>query len=164
MVEGLRELSGVSFIKTLISLMGAPPLWLNPVLSALLPDTITLGAWFHHVYFGGGMQTFHNIRDVVKHPILHRTIMQPQMLVAIPFSGASSQPRDRTWVFRIAGRFFTIWATRASQVALVVRNLPANAGNIRDTGSIPGLGRSLEGGHSNPLQHSCLESPMDRGA
>ena len=48
--------------------------------------------------------------------------------------------------------------------ALVVENLPANAGDIRDTGSIPGSGRSLERGHGNPLQYSCLENPMDRGA
>ena len=43
----------------------------------------------------------------------------------------------------------------------VVKNLAANAG---DAGSIPGLGRSLEGGNSNPLQYSCPENPMDRGA
>ena len=54
--------------------------------------------------------------------------------------------------------------TWASQVALVVKNLPANAGNIRDLGSIPGLGRSPGGGHGNPLQYSCLENLMDRGA
>jgi len=53
---------------------------------------------------------------------------------------------------------------RASQVALVVKNPPANAGDIRDTGSIPGLGRSPGGGHGNPLQYSCLENLMDRGA
>ena len=52
----------------------------------------------------------------------------------------------------------------ASQVALVVKNPPANAGDTRDMGSIPGLGRSPGGGHGNPLQHSCLEIPMDRGA
>ena len=52
----------------------------------------------------------------------------------------------------------------ASQVALVVKNSPANAGDPRDTGSIPGLGRSLGEGHGNPLQYSCLENPMDRGA
>ena len=51
-----------------------------------------------------------------------------------------------------------------SQVALVVKNLPANAGDIRDVGSIPGSGRSPRGGNGNPLQHSCLESSMDRGA
>ena len=53
---------------------------------------------------------------------------------------------------------------QASQVALVVKNLPANAGDIRDVGSIPGSGRSPGGGHSNPLQFSCLENPMDREA
>ena len=47
---------------------------------------------------------------------------------------------------------------------LVVKKPPANAGDIRDMGSIPGLRRSPRGGHGNPLQYSCLESPMDRGA
>ena len=51
-----------------------------------------------------------------------------------------------------------------SQLVLVVKNLPADGGDRRDTGSIPGLGRSPEGGHGNPLQYSCLENPMDRGA
>ena len=55
----------------------------------------------------------------------------------------------------------TSWA---SQVALVVKNPPASAGDIRDVGSIPGSGRSPRGGHGNPLQHSCLENPMNRGA
>ena len=50
------------------------------------------------------------------------------------------------------------------QVALVVKNLPANAGDIRDAGSTSGLGRSSGRGHGNPLQYSCLENPMDRGA
>ena len=52
----------------------------------------------------------------------------------------------------------------ASQVALVVENPPAKSGDIRDLGSIPGLGRSPGGEHGNPLQYSCLENPMDRGA
>ena len=46
----------------------------------------------------------------------------------------------------------------------MVKNLPASAGNIRDTGLIPGSGRSPGGGHGNPLQYSCLGNPMDRGA
>ena len=46
----------------------------------------------------------------------------------------------------------------------MVKNLPANAGDIRDTGTIPGLGRSPRGGHGNLLQYSNLENPMDRGA
>ena len=47
---------------------------------------------------------------------------------------------------------------------LVVKNPPANTGDVRDVGSIPGWGRSPRGGHSNPLQYSYLENPMDRGA
>ena len=49
------------------------------------------------------------------------------------------------------------------QVTLVVKNLSANAGDIRDVDSMPRSGRSSGGGHSNPLQYSCLENPMDRG-
>ena len=49
-------------------------------------------------------------------------------------------------------------------VAPVVNNLPANAGDIKDMGLIPGSGRSLGGENGNPLQCSCLENPMDRGA
>ena len=52
---------------------------------------------------------------------------------------------------------------RASQVVLVVKNPPANAGDVRDTSSIPGLGRSPRGGQGHPLQYPCLEDPMDRG-
>ena len=52
----------------------------------------------------------------------------------------------------------------ASQLALVVKNPPVNAGDVRGTSLIPGLGRSLGGGQGNPLQCSFLENPMDRGA
>ena len=45
----------------------------------------------------------------------------------------------------------------------MVKNLPANAGDIRDVGWTPGLVRSPGGGHGNPLQYSCLENPLDRG-
>ena len=51
----------------------------------------------------------------------------------------------------------------AYQVALVVKNPPGNAGDVRDMGSIPRSGRSPGGGHGNPLQYSCLENLMDRG-
>ena len=44
----------------------------------------------------------------------------------------------------------------------MVKNLPANASDIRDANSISGMGRSLGGGHGNPLQYSCLKNPMDR--
>ena len=52
----------------------------------------------------------------------------------------------------------------ASQVALMVKNSPANAQDVRDASLIPGSGRSLREGHGNSLQYSCLENPMDRGA
>ena len=52
----------------------------------------------------------------------------------------------------------------ACQVALVVKNPPTNAGDTGDVGSIPGSGESPGGGHGNPLQYSCLENAVDRGA
>ena len=45
----------------------------------------------------------------------------------------------------------------------MIKNLPANAGDLRDMSSTPGSGISPGGGHNNPLQCSCLENPMDRG-
>ena len=53
----------------------------------------------------------------------------------------------------------SMWALQA---VLVVKNPPANAGDIRVAGLVPGLGRSPGGGHGNPSQYSCLENPMDR--
>ena len=50
-----------------------------------------------------------------------------------------------------------------SQGVLVVKNLPTNAGDVREAVLIPESGRSLEGGHGKPLQYSCLENPTDRG-
>ena len=60
--------------------------------------------------------------------------------------------------------FINLTSKRQSQVVLVVKNPPANAGDIRNTGSIPGSGRSPGEGNDNPLQYSCLESPMGREA
>ena len=78
--------------------------------------------------------------------------------VTNPFSRGSS-------VF--VGGFFTAQLPgkpeRSSQVALVVRNLIAKAGDIRDVGLIPGLRSFPAEGNGNPLQYSCLENPMDRG-
>ena len=53
---------------------------------------------------------------------------------------------------------------KASYVVIVVKNLPTNAGYLRDMDLIPGSGRHPKEGHGNPLQYSCLENPMDRGA
>ena len=52
----------------------------------------------------------------------------------------------------------------APQIALGIKNPPANAGDIRVTGSVPELGRSPGGGHGYPLQYCCLKNPVDRGA
>ena len=65
------------------------------------------------------------------------------------------------WSDLAAAAARSLWA---SQVALVVKNLPASAGDVRDSGSIPGSGTSPGGGQGNPLQYSYVENPMDRGA
>ena len=52
----------------------------------------------------------------------------------------------------------------ASQAALGLKNLPANAGDVRDMGSVPRSGRSPERGNGNPLQYSCLKNPIDSAA
>ena len=66
-------------------------------------------------------------------------------------------------VLREAKKGFVTYR-RVSQMVLVVKNQPANPGALRDMVSIPGLGRSPGEGHGNPLQYSCLRSPIARGA
>ena len=56
---------------------------------------------------------------------------------------------------------YVIFLSSSLRMAIVVKNLPANAGDKRDAGLIPGSGRSPGGGHDNPLQHSCLENSKD---
>ena len=74
-------------------------------------------------------------------------------------------PHSNPGHFILAPEFLTmhIYFSMASPHTSVVKNLPANAGDTRDTGSIPGLGRSPRGGNGNALQYSCLENPKDRG-
>ena len=60
------------------------------------------------------------------------------------------------WLFPNSSAYYLY---KPSQVALEVKNPPANAGDVRDAGSIPRLGRSPGGGNSNPLQYSCLKTP-----
>ena len=55
-----------------------------------------------------------------------------------------------------------VWPCEATRAVLVVKNMPAYVGHVRDAGLIPGSGRSPEGGHGNPLQYSFLENHMDR--
>ena len=68
---------------------------------------------------------------------------------------------EREWDNKNQFSLSLIWA---SQVALVVKNPPANAGDVRNMGLIPEQGSSPGRGYDNPIQHSCLENPMDRGA
>ena len=98
--------------------------------------------------------TLCNPMDCRVHGILQARILER---VAILFSGGFSQSRDRIQVSCIAGEFFTVSATKEA-----MKNLPVNAGEARDVGSISG--RALGGGNRNPLQYSCLENPTDRGA
>ena len=72
------------------------------------------------------------------------------------------QYRTREYFSETQGQDLSV--SCSSQLALVVKNPPANVGDIRGVGSAPGLGRSHGGGHGNPLQYSCLENPTDRGA
>ena len=98
--------------------------------------------------------------------------------ISMPSSRRPSGLRDLLyllqcrWIFFFF--FFCLWASgdapsismfipvHTSQMVLVVKNLPANAGDMRDTGLIPGLGRCPGGGNGNPFQYFCLENPMDR--
>ena len=78
-------------------------------------------------------------------------------------------PSPNAWLscrihFYCARKGGDLQARRASQMALLVKNPPANAGDIWNSGLIPGLGRSPGGGHGNPLQYSCLENPLERWA
>ena len=109
-------------------------------------------------------------------------ILQVRILewVALPSSRGSSLPKDQTRISYICtvrhvlyhlgspgtNKYYLIPLIQrwASQVALVVKNPLANAGDITDAVSTSGLGRSPGGGHGNPLQYSCLENSMDRGA
>ena len=66
---------------------------------------------------------------------------------------------DQIFAHRRQIHIFTLCA-----IGAVVKNLPADAGDTRDVGLIPGSGRAPGGGNGNPLQYSCLGNPMDRGA
>ena len=75
-----------------------------------------------------------------------------------------SQHQDFRWIWVLAGTVAdSLLVITGTQVVLVVKNLPADAGDTGDPASIPGSGRSPRGRHGNPLQYSCLKNPMDRG-
>ena len=71
---------------------------------------------------------------------------------------ATTKPRHS----QVNKQIFEVWGGGTSQVALVVKNLPAEAGDKKDAGLIPESGSSRGEGHNNPFQCSCLENPKDR--
>ena len=93
---------------------------------------------------------------------LTQTIRRTQGAAYVRHSGLCL-PGSVSQMFTSVFAIVTI-ITGASQVATMVKNPPANAGNIRDSGSIRGSGRSPRGGRGHLLQYSCLENSMDRGA
>ena len=80
------------------------------------------------------------------------------------FNNGHSSKSNNYHLFSAMHLYKRLSVRPVSQVVLLVKNLPANAGDIRDVGSIPGLGRSPREGNGNLLQYSCLENPMDREA
>ena len=87
-------------------------------------------------------------------------LLMVEMCLKYKFPYFSQWPNFQASLFRISNLRPTI----GSQLALVVKNPLANSGDIKDMGLIPGSGRSPGRGHGNPLQDSCLEYFMDRGA
>ena len=83
--------------------------------------------------------------------------------ISLKFKGLSRVFSSTTiWKHQFVGAQPSLWSN--SQVATVVKNPPTNAGNVRKSGSIPGLEKYPGVGNGNPLHYSCLENPMDRGA
>ena len=99
-----------------------------------------------------------NVKRVLKNAIMYRETWRWVPLI---------QPQERAGMSEKAPKRGNIWAkhrTRVRATAPMVKSPPANAGDVRGAGSIPGLGRFPGGSHGNPLQYSCLESHMDRAA
>ena len=102
-----------------------------------------------------------NPRGCLSEPLWVQQEKQHLTMKSVPLKEKRGQGSCNTDPFRSSTRCQSKWA---SQVALVVKNPLTNTGDVRDASSIPGSGRSPGGGHGNPLQYSCLENPMDRGA
>ena len=104
-------------------------------------------------------------KNITKHAIKIQVRMLSSVTVSTLTWGKdrlfSSHSLCNYWIFRIKQ---TLRSCRGFPGGSVVKNPPANAGDAGDTGSIPGSGRFPRGGNGNPLQQSCLENPMDRGA
>ena len=92
--------------------------------------------------------------------LTHAQFISKHLVVRAMVCGAVGVARSSSWLYFEKSEK----ALPGGNVALVVKNPPADAGDVRDTGSIPGLGRSPGEGNGNPLQYSCLGNPVDKGA
>ena len=121
-----------------------------------LPTPVFWPGEFHGLYSPWDHKEWENIENYSK----QRCIFLSQALgVEIKFSLHLSRFEFCYYIMTLRHH-----KLRASRLVLVVKNSPPNAGDTREVGLIPGLGRPPEGGHGNPLQYSGLENPMDRGA
>ena len=106
-----------------------------------------------------------NIPSGVRQPGGPEKVTSPRVAKNTKFIGAKS---SNQWIETLAtfNRDSNMFNKQHMGLpgGIVEKNPPANAGDVGDASSIPGLGRSPGGGNGNPLQHSCLENPMDRGA
>ena len=98
----------------------------------------------------------HFIRN--EHQQLEKTIQELMSSLQTVSKNLDMKVTEKFW-----NSYVLLLEVRASQMALVVKNWPTNSGDIRDAGSILGMGRSPREGNGNPLQCSCLENPTDRG-
>ena len=125
--------------------------WLHLVLQSLGPSMLLQMTLFHSFLWLSNIPLYKCTIPRLLYPFICRWTFR-----LLPCLGYCKQCCNEHWA--------TWMLSNSSQAVLVVKNLPANAGDIRDMGSIPGFGISPGEGHGNPLQYSCLENPMDRGA
>ena len=110
----------------------------------MLPQSLAFGPWAH-VRVSGSMSSI-AWTEAMSHATVEQTgVVRPHLIGGVSFP------------------FAACW-DQASQVAPVIKNLSASAGDAGDSSLIPGSERSPGGGHGNPLQYSCLENLVDRGA
>ena len=136
-----------------------------PLQCSCLENPRDRGAWWAAVH--GVAQSWTRLKQLSMHAFLGEGNGNPLQYSCL------EDPRDRgAWWTAIHGvarsrtRLMQLSSSSSSSsmVALVAKNLPVNAGDIRDSGSIPESERFPGEGNGNPLQYSCLENPMDRGA
>ena len=91
-------------------------------------------------------------------------ILQARILEWVPVPSRGNLPNPGIKPGSPALQAVSLLSEPPGEMALVVKNMPANAGDVRDSGLVPGLGRPPGGEHGDSLQYSCLENPMDRVA